>query len=124
MTQPTGPSISASGRHLPYVGFAIVVIAYLAIIQVGGLLISNAGDVDEADAFVSTHNVLLVLWIPVGASLAFTYAVAWWLGWLRPVLHDDQPVNRWVWVVPIIFAVGIAGTIDYPPWPTKVSSSP
>jgi hypothetical protein len=90
-----------------------VVVAYLAIIQIGGLVLGHATNIDDAHAFVTSRNVLLTLWIPVGASLVLTYGVVLWLGWLRPVLHDDQPVSRWVWVVPIVFAVGIAGSIDY-----------
>ena len=100
-------------RELSYIAFAVVVIAYLAIIQLGGRVIDRAADIDESHGFVTTHYLLLSLWIPIGVSLVFTYAVVIWLGWLRFVLHDDQPVNRWVWVVPIVFAVGIAGAIDY-----------
>ncbi len=94
-------------------GFAIVVLVYLAIIQLGGWVIDRTANIDEAHGFVTTHNLLLSLWIPIGVSLVFTYAVVLWLGWLQPVLHDDQPVNRWVWVVPVVFVVGIAGAIDY-----------
>jgi hypothetical protein len=114
MTQtPRASAPVHTGRGLSYLGFAVVVIVYLAIIQIGGRVISHAADIDETHGFVTTHNLLLTLWFPIGVSLVFTYAVVIWLGWLQPVLHDDQPVNRWVWIVPIVFAVGIAGAIDY-----------
>ena len=47
------------------------------------------------------------MWIPLGAALVFTYAVVAVLGWWRPVLRDDRPVRRWVWVVPITFASAV-----------------
>jgi hypothetical protein len=110
---PRHPAPGHTDRRLSYVGFALVVLVYLAIIQLGGRVIDHAADIDGTHGFVTTHNTLLTLWIPIGISLVFTYAVVIWLGWLQPVLHDDEPVNRWVWVVPIVFAVGIAGAIDY-----------
>lgn len=114
MAQTASGPAPIVGRRLAYGGFAAVVIGYLAIIQLGGLFIDDAADIDDTHGFVSVPNVFLTLWLPIGLSVVFTYAVILWLGWLRPVLHDDQPVNRWVWIVPIVFAVGIAGTIDYP----------
>jgi membrane protease YdiL (CAAX protease family) len=43
----------------------------------------------------------------------FVYAVVAALGWWRPVFVEDRRVQRWVWVVPIVFAVAIAAGIDY-----------
>ena len=110
---PRRPESARSGRRLSYLAFAIVVLVYLAIVQLGGLVINRRAGIDGNRGFVTTHNVLLTLWIPIGVSLVFTYAVVVWLGWLQPVLRDDEPVNRWVWVVPVVFVVGIAGAIDY-----------
>lgn len=101
----------ASARRLSYLGFAIVVVVYLAIIQGGGLLVRAVTDYD-GDLFTVT-DVVLGLWIPLGAALAFTYGVAAWLGWLRPVLHDDCPTRRWVYVVPVVFLVSIVVAVDY-----------
>lgn len=44
--------------------------------------------------------------IPVGASVV-GIIVASALGWWRPILRDDRPVRRWVWIVPIVMLVAI-----------------
>jgi uncharacterized protein len=103
----------AGRRRLSYGAFAVVVILYLAIIQLGGLLVINAAGIASDRGFVTAHNVLISLWIPVGAALAFTYAVVAFLGWRRPVFRDDRPVQRWVLVVPVVFAAGIILATDY-----------
>ncbi|MCJ0903037.1 CPBP family intramembrane glutamic endopeptidase [Rhodococcus sp. ARC_M6] len=99
-----------SGRHLSYLAFAVVVIAYLVIIQFGGRLIAGWGDEDNT---LTTRGVIFTMAIPLGLALIFTYGVITALGWWRPVIKDDRPVNRWVWVVPIILLVGILLGIDY-----------
>ncbi|MCX2753690.1 CPBP family intramembrane glutamic endopeptidase [Gordonia sp. 4N] len=43
----------------------------------------------------------------------FTILVIVILGWQRPVLRDDRPVRRWVWIVPAVFVVAILVGIDY-----------
>ena len=103
-------STSTAPKRLSLLGFAVVVIAYLAIIKGVGYAVGEIWDVDDLH---TTKNVILGMWLPLGAAFLFTYAVAAYLGWLRPVLHDDRPVPRWVWAVPIIFAVCIAPAIDY-----------
>jgi hypothetical protein len=57
--------------------------------------------------------VALALLLPVGLSVMFVYAVVAVLGWWRPVFVDERSVQRWVWVVPIAFAVAIVLGIDY-----------
>jgi hypothetical protein len=99
------------GRRLSYLGFAVVVVVYLAIIQGGGVLIQHLTDSDPS--FVTTRDVLLNMWVPLGTALVFTYGVVAWLGWWRPVLRDDRPVQRWVRVVPAILLVSIVIAIDY-----------
>lgn len=98
------------GRRLSYPMFAVIVLAYLAIIQGGGILMKHLSGEDD---FLSTRAVCYGMIIPLGAALAFTYGVIAYLGWLRPVLHDDRPTRSWVRVVPIVFAVAIAGGIGY-----------
>jgi hypothetical protein len=106
--------ITPTGRpRMSYGAFALIVIAYLALIQLGGLLVTNAANVASDQGFVTADNVLISLWIPVGAALVFTYAVIAAIGWQRPVFRDDWPVQRWVLVVPIVFAVGIILATDY-----------
>ena len=107
MAAPPG----ASPRRLSYGGFAAIVVAYLAVIKGVGYLVGRIWDVD--DGLYTTHDVVVQLWVPLGAALVFTYAVVAWLGWWDPVLRDDRPVQRWVWVVPIVFAVCILLAIDY-----------
>ncbi len=108
-----GAGRAAPGRRLSYLGFAVVVVVYLAIIQLGGKLAQHVASISGDDGFRSVHNMLVTAWIPLGAAVVFTYAVVTALGWWRPVLHEDRPVNRWLWVVPIVFLIGIAGAIDY-----------
>ncbi|QLY29176.1 CPBP family intramembrane metalloprotease [Nocardia huaxiensis] len=99
-----------TGRRLSYPMFAAVVIAYLAIIQGGGILMKHLSGEED---FLSTRGVFYGMIIPLGVALAFTYGVIAYLGWLRPVLHDDRPTRPWVRVVPIVFLVAIAGGIGY-----------
>lgn len=106
------PVAARSARRLTYRGFAFVVIGYLAIIQLGGLVIGKLSGLSST-SIVSSRDVLVNLWIPLGGALLFTYAVVTALHWWRPVLRDDRPVRRWLWVVPAVFAVGILAAIDY-----------
>lgn len=113
MTTRSASGANESGtRRLSYVGFAIVVIAYLAIIQVGGLIIRSAVGTD-ADTTTTTYGVLVSLVLPLGVALLFVYGVVAYLGWWRPVMHDDKPVNRWVLIVPIVVLIGILLAVDY-----------
>lgn len=98
-------------RSLSYGLFAAIVIAYLAIIKGVGYLASQVWDTD--DGLNTTRDVMVQMWVPLGAALLFTYAVVAALRWWDPVLRERHPVQRWVWAVPVIFAVCIAVTIDY-----------
>lgn len=110
-TPETAPSATVAGRrHLSYPMFALVVIVYLAIIQLGGLLMTALTGEDD---FLSTRGVFYGMIIPLGVALVFTYGVIAYLGWLRPVLRDDRPVRSWVRVVPIVFLVAIVFGINY-----------
>ncbi|WP_067452062.1 CPBP family intramembrane glutamic endopeptidase [Nocardia alba] len=106
------PALSAprAGRRLSYPMFALVVIVYLAIIQLGGLLMKS---LTGAEDMLSTRSVFYGMIIPLGAALVFTYGVIAYLGWLRPVLHDDHPTRSWVRIVPIVFVVAIIFGINY-----------
>lgn len=100
-----------SARHLSYVGFAVIAVAYLTIIQVGGRVAHSV--FDSGDGFTTTRDVLVNMWIPLGAALVFTYAVVGWLGWWRPVLREEHRLRRWVWAVPVILALCILLAINY-----------
>lgn len=101
-----------AGRNLGIVGFVVLVVIYLAIIQGGSLLLTIGRDVGYSD--MSTIDLLWrTLLVPVGASLVLVYAVVAWLGWWRPVWIEPKPVARWVIIVPILMAVSILVVIDY-----------
>ncbi|MEU0540395.1 CPBP family intramembrane glutamic endopeptidase [Nocardia sp. NPDC005978] len=104
------PPRERPARRLTYLGFAAIVVVYLAIIQGGGILLSKLSGEDD---FFTTRGVFFGMIIPLGVALAFTYGIAAYLGWLRPVLRDDRPVQPWVRVVPIVFLIAIALGIDY-----------
>ncbi|WP_308646297.1 CPBP family intramembrane glutamic endopeptidase [Nocardia farcinica] len=112
MTEPVTEScISPAGRRRLSLGmFALAVIVYLAIIQLGGLLMTALTGEDD---FLSTRAVFYGMIIPLGIALVFTYGLIAYLGWLHPVLHDDRSVRSWVRVVPIVFLVAIVFGINY-----------
>jgi len=99
-----------TGRHVSYLAFALIVVAYLAIIKISGALIGNWADEDDT---LTTRGVVFTMLIPLGLSVIFTYGVIAVLGWWRPVMRDDRPVNRWVWVVPAILLVAILLGVNY-----------
>ena len=111
MSQPTAPVRGSTPQPLSYVALGLIVLGYLAVIKGGGMLVAALTDADED--IVSTEGVIYNMWIPLGAALVYTYAVVAVLGWWRPVLRDDRPTRKWVWAIPIIFAVCILAAIDY-----------
>jgi len=108
--KPTASQASDT-RPLPYWAFGVIVVVYLAIIQLGGIALTHVGDHD--DTVASVEGVLWNMWLPLGAAFVFTYAVIGVLGWWRPVFREDRPVRRWVWFVPIVFLVCTLIAIDY-----------
>lgn len=101
----------AEVRPLPLWGFGVIVLVYLAIIQIGGIVLEQLGDHDTG--FTTIEGLVWGMWLPLGAAAVFTYAVIGVLGWWRPVFHDGRPVRRWVWFVPIVFLVCSLAAIDY-----------
>ncbi|WP_137874299.1 CPBP family intramembrane glutamic endopeptidase [Rhodococcus sp. Q] len=104
------PTPAVTGRRLTYLTFALIVVAYLAIIKISGTLIAGWADEDDT---LTTRGVVFTMLIPLGLSVVFTYGVIAALGWWRPVMKDDRPVNRWVWVVPAILLGAILLGINY-----------
>ena len=98
-------------KPLSYGAFAAIVVAYLAIIQLGGTALENVGD--HGDDVTTVEGVVWNMWLPLGAALVFTYAVIGVLGWWRPVFHEDRPVRRWLWFVPVVFLICSVVAIDY-----------
>ncbi|WP_017934448.1 CPBP family intramembrane glutamic endopeptidase [Nocardioides sp. Iso805N] len=107
----TSTATPARARTLSYGWFAAIVIAYLVVIKGVGYLCGQIWDTN--DGLYTTKDVIVQMWIPLGAAFVFTYAVVAVLRWWDPVLRESRPVQRWVWVVPIIFAICIAIAIDY-----------
>ncbi len=107
-----GRSLASSPKRLSLWGLAVVIVAYLAVIKLGGLLVDKISG-HHGESLTTTTDVLLKMWIPLGAAFVFTYAVIAVLHWWRPVLRDDRPVQRWIWIVPAVFAAGILAAIDY-----------
>ena len=58
-------------RRLSLTGFAVVAVAYLAIIQGGGMLAQRIWDSD--DGFTSTRDVAINMWVPLAVAVAFVY---------------------------------------------------
>jgi len=110
MTEPTPADTSMRRLSLPM--FGVVVLIYLAIIQGVGLVTLGLADLDDGK-LLTVRQVLSAFWIPLGLALAFTFGVITFLRWWRPVLHDDQPVQRWVWFVPIAFVASIVIGTNY-----------
>ena len=107
------PPRATDARRLSIAAFIAIVVVYLAIVQGVGALGQAQLDGFDGDQFRTSEQVALGLLLPIGLSVVFVYAVVAALGWWRPVFVDDRPVQRWVWVVPIVFAIAIVLGIDY-----------
>lgn len=118
MTTPQ--SDPAHGRHeaattrrdLGVVGFVVLVVIYLVIIQGLGQLLTLGQEVDYARPTTADALVRSTL-VPVAVSLVFALGIVSWLGWWRPVWTDDRPVQRWVVVVPALMVASILIVTDY-----------
>jgi len=108
-----GPAAGGGIRRLAVPAFLAIVVADLLILQGVGALADTGLDGFEHGRFETGEQVALGLLLPVGLSVVFVYAVVAALGWWRPVLVDDRPVRRWLWVVPTVFAVATAAAVDY-----------
>ena len=88
--------------------FLLVVIVYLAIIQVGGRTIG--ADVDSDEGFETAANILESGLIPIAISCVFAILVATWLGWWAQIVHEPLRTQRWVRVVPVaLLVVAVVG---------------
>ncbi|MFW2335901.1 CPBP family intramembrane glutamic endopeptidase [Ilumatobacter sp.] len=89
-----------------------VVIVYLAVIQGVGLISTQGLDAKYGE-FPDIETLLRGIWLPVGLSVLLAAGIITWLGWWRPVVSDDRPVQRWVWIVPAVVGVTILVVFDY-----------
>ena len=111
MSLPTGAELLPP-RRLPVAGFIALVVGYLVIIKAVGIIGDSQTDVVDG-RLLTTENVTWEMIVPLGTALVFVYAAITVLGWWPQVLHDPRPVRRWVWALPIIFAVAIVAGINY-----------
>lgn len=80
----------------------MLVIVYLAIIQVGGRVIG--ADVGE-EGFETATGLVESALIPIVISAVFAVAVATWLGWWQQIVNEPLRTQRWVGIVPIALLV-------------------
>jgi hypothetical protein len=99
-------------RSLPTWGYLAVVVVYLALIQGIGLGVDGWADLQD-DKMLASRDVLISMWIPLGVAFVFTYGVVMVLGWWRPVITDDRPVQRWLWFLPVVFVASILVATSY-----------
>ena len=100
-------------RNLPVIGFLALVVAWLAVIKITGQLVANRADLDDG-RMLTSEQVSWALIVPIGVGLRVRI----------PRDHDPRlvasrssttrsPVRKWVWVIPLVFVVGIVGGINY-----------
>ncbi len=106
------PETVGGGRRLGWVGYALVVVAYLAIIQGLGAAI-HVGNGGSKSQFPTTDSMVHNALIPIGASIVFVIAVITWLRWWPDVFRYRAPVQRWVRLVPISMLVVAVAGINY-----------
>lgn len=89
-------------RTLVWWQFLLVAVVYVAIIQIGSLIVGTNADktLEEPGAFFERMIG------PIAASALFAIGIATWLGWWKEILHEPRRVQRWVWIVPILLVLG------------------
>lgn len=90
--------------------FLLVVVAYLAIIQLGGLVIGKGVG---GESMESAGNMLRTMTIPIAISMLFAVTVATWLGWWQEILHERLRVQRWLWFIPVLLLTSAVLMIDW-----------
>ena len=99
------------GRRLPLWGWAALVVAYLALLEIVTRLVAT--ERPAIDELRSNEDVLLGYVIPISTTLLFAAGVTTFLGWWRPVLVERRRTQRWVLIVPAIFVVFGLLAIDH-----------
>jgi len=100
-------------RNLSWQMYLLVVVIYIAIIQLGGLLIGAGIENDTDSSFPTVEVMMREAIIPIALSVLFGALVASWLGWWGEILTDRRPVQRWVRLVPIAMLIAAVIAIDY-----------
>ncbi|MGV9709965.1 CPBP family intramembrane glutamic endopeptidase [Gordonia sp. NPDC003424] len=96
-------------RRLPIWGYLLLVVGYLAAIQIIPQL-TKPNDTEYA-TFETVSEVTRGLWVTTGAGVVIVLVVIGILRWWRPAFVEEKRLPRWVWVFPILLLVtAIAGT--------------
>ena len=105
---------SGAGKRSLSVGTWIgLVVVYLLILQALSRLTTAGMHGVKYGTFPNIETIVRALILPVGLSVVLVLLVIRHLKWWRPVLRDDKPVRRWVWIVPAIMVATIAIGTNY-----------
>ncbi|GAB3569556.1 hypothetical protein GCM10027445_21590 [Amycolatopsis endophytica] len=96
-------------RHLSVRWYLVLVVVYVAVVQVLGFVLTRG----TGGGYETTGGVWRSITVPVGVGLVLVGVTVTVLRWWRPVLTDDRPVRRWVAVVPVLMIVSILAGTDY-----------
>ena len=105
------PTTSTTGRRLPIWGFLLLVVVYLALVQLIPRLTTPEGA--KYGAFTTAAEVVGGLWVTVGVGTVIGLIAVAALGWWRPVLRDDRRLPRWTWVFLIVMLGAILAGTSY-----------
>jgi hypothetical protein len=99
-------------RALPVPWFLASVVVWLVVVKLVGLATEDRADVTDG-RLLTVGNLVWTLVVPLAAGCVVVFGLIAALGWWRPLLYEPMRVRRWVWVVPIVFAVAILAVINY-----------
>ena len=94
------------GRNLTWWEFLLLVLVYVAIIQIGGRVIG--ADVDADEGLKTAGHFLEAMVIPIALSSVFVVGIATWLGWWPQIIHEPLRTQRWVRIVPAALVLAAA----------------
>ena len=100
-----------SGRSLPIWAYLVLVVVYLAAIQLIPRFTSPSGDAYAS--FPTTEAVVRGLWVTVGLGTVIGLFAVAVLGWWRPVFVEARRLPRWVWLFPVVMLVAIVAGTSY-----------
>lgn len=109
--QAVTTSSMRSGRSLPIWAYLVLIVVYLAAIQLIPRFTSPSGNAYAS--FPTTEAVIRGLWVTVGLGTVIGLVAVAFLGWWRPVFIDDRRLPRWVWLFPAVMIVAIVAGISY-----------
>ncbi|WP_395726089.1 lysostaphin resistance A-like protein [Nakamurella sp.] len=98
-------------RTLPIWGYLLLVIGYLAAVQLMPRL--TAPGSDAYASFPTTDAVVRSLWVTVGVGTLIGLVAVAVLGWWRPVFVDTRRLPRWTWAFPALMLVTVLVGINY-----------